>query len=99
MIHELTRIHIQPGKQKEFEAAVAKGVDEVIRHSTGFIAYKLNQSLQNPELYQLHISWETYDNHMIDFRESPAFPKWRAYVSEYFVDAPSTEHYVTVLGS
>lgn len=99
MIHELTSIQIQPGKQKDFEAAVAQGIEKVIRHSKGYIRYNLNHSLAKPEHYLLHIEWETLENHMVDFRESPAFPEWRGYISAFFAEAPSTEHFETVTTS
>jgi hypothetical protein len=39
------------------------------------------------------IEWETLDNHIVDFRNSPAFLEWRAIVSPFFAAPPAVEHF------
>jgi hypothetical protein len=49
MILELADIHIQPGKQAEFDAAIVHGVKDVISKSKGFRGYKINKGIESPE--------------------------------------------------
>lgn len=93
MILEVADIRIQTGKQAEFDAAIQRGLDEVIRHAKGFCSFKINKGIESPERYLLMIYWETLENHTVDFRESPAFLQWRAIVSPFFAAAPVVEHF------
>jgi len=93
MILEIADIRIHPGQQAAFDAAIQRGVDEVIRHAKGFSGFKINHGIESPERYVLMIYWETLENHTVDFRESPAFLQWRAIVGPFFAQAPVVEHF------
>ena len=93
MILELADIRIHPGQQQLFEAAIQRGVEQVIRHAKGFISCRIEHGIESPERYLLMIEWETLDNHMVDFRNSPAFQDWRGIVGPFFATAPSVEHF------
>jgi len=93
MILELADIHIQAGKQADFDIAIQRGIDEVISKAKGFSGYKLNRGIESPERYVLTIFWETLENHTIDFRESAAFQEWRNIVGPYFASPPVVEHF------
>jgi len=99
MILELADIRIQPGKQAEFDAAIQRGVEQVISKAKGFQGYKVNKGIESPERYVLMIFWATLENHTIDFRESPAFQEWRAIVGPYFAAPPSVEHFTLLTKS
>jgi heme-degrading monooxygenase HmoA len=93
MILELADIRIQPGQQAAFDEAIERGVTTVIAQAKGFQGYKVNKGIENPERYILQIFWDTLENHTVDFRESPAFAKWRAIVGPFFAAPPSVEHF------
>ena len=93
MILELADIRIHPGQQAAFEAAIQRGVNEVISKAKGFAGYKVNKGIESPERYILQIFWETLENHTIDFRQSPAFADWRAIVGSFFAVPPTVEHF------
>ncbi len=99
MILELADIRIQPGKQAEFDAAIQRGIDQVVSKSKGFKGYKINKSIESPERYVLTIFWETLENHTIDFRQSPAFQEWRTIVGPYFAAPPAVEHFTLLAKS
>ena len=99
MILELADIRIQPGKQAEFDAAIQRGIAEVISKSKGFKGFKVNKGVESPERYILMIFWETLENHTVDFRQSPAFTEWRAIVGPYFANPPSVEHFTLLAKS
>lgn len=93
MILELADIRIQPGKQLEFDAAIQRGVQQVIGKAKGFRGYKVNKGIESPERYVLMIFWDTLENHTVDFRESPAFLEWRGIVGPFFAEPPTIEHF------
>ncbi len=93
MILELVDILIHEGQQAEFDLALKRGLNEVIAKAKGFSGYQINKGIESPERYVVLIYWETLENHMIDFRESPAFLKWRGFVGPYFSRPPIMEHF------
>lgn len=93
MILELVDIRIQPGKQREFDAAIVRGVTEVISKAKGFCGYRINKGIESAERYVLMIYWQTLENHTVDFRESPAFQEWRSIVGPFFAGPPAVEHF------
>ncbi len=99
MILELADIHISPGQQAEFEAAMQRGVETVISQAKGFRGYKVNKGVESPERYILMIYWETLQNHTEDFRGGPLFAQWRAIVGPYFAAPPTVEHFTLVVKS
>lgn len=99
MILELVDIRIHPGQQVAFDAALQKALSEVVAQAKGFRGYKINRGIESPERYMLMIFWETLENHMVDFRQSPAFAQWRAIVGPFFAAAPAVEHFDLVAKS
>jgi heme-degrading monooxygenase HmoA len=99
MILELADIRIQPGRQAEFDAAIQRGLEQVISRSKGFKGYKVNKGIESPERYVLQIFWETLENHTVDFRESPLFQEWRAIVGPFFAAPPVVEHFALLAKS
>ena len=93
MILELADIRIHPGQQAAFDAAIQRGIAEVISKAKGFEGYKINKGIESPERYLLQIFWATLENHTVDFRESPAFADWRAIVGPFFAGPPTVEHF------
>jgi heme-degrading monooxygenase HmoA len=99
MILELVDIRIHPGQQTEFDAAIQRGLDEVIAYAKGFRGYKVNKGIESPERYLLTIFWETLENHTVDFRQSEAFQQWRNIVGPHFAAPPSVEHFTLLAKS
>jgi len=99
MILELADIRIHTGKQLEFDAAIKRGVEEVISKAKGFCGYKVNKGIESPERYLLTIFWATLENHTVDFRQSTAFHDWRAIVGPYFAEPPTVEHFTLLTKS
>lgn len=99
MILEFVDIRIHPGQQAAFDEAIQRGLDTVISKSKGFAGYKVNRGIESPERYLLTIFWETVEDHMVGFRESPAFAEWRAIVGPFFAQPPAMEHFNLVCKS
>ncbi|WP_300756429.1 antibiotic biosynthesis monooxygenase [Janthinobacterium sp.] len=96
MIFEIVHIQIKPDTHAAFEAAVAKAVP-LFKNSRGCQAVRLERSIENNEGYRLVVSWTTLEDHTVHFRNSEAFPAWRALVGEFFAVPPQVEHMQTVL--
>lgn len=99
MILELADIRIQPGKQQEFDAAIQRGIEQIISKAKGFRGYEVNKGIESPERYVLTIFWDTLENHTVYFRQSPAFQEWRAIVGPFFASAPTVEHFTLLAKS
>ena len=93
MILEVAEFRIKPGAQADFDAAIKRGVETVIAKAKGYRGYKVQKGIDSPERYLLMIHWDTVENHTVDFRQSPAFQEWRAFVSPYFAAPPVAEHF------
>lgn len=99
MILEVADFRIRPGTQGEFDVAIKRGVETVIAKARGYRGYQVQKGIDSPERYLLMIHWDTVENHTIDFRQSPAFQEWRAFVSPYFAAPPVAEHFTLVAES
>ena len=99
MILELADIRIQPGQNLAFDAAIARGLRDVISQAKGFKGYKVNKGIESPERYVLQIFWETLEDHTIGFRQSDAFVQWRSIVGPFFATPPVVELFELVAKS
>jgi heme-degrading monooxygenase HmoA len=99
MILEVADFRIRPGTQDAFDQAIRQGVETVIAKAKGFRGYKIQKGIDSAERYLLMIHWDTVENHTVDFRQSPAFQQWRAFVSPYFAAPPVAEHFTLLAES
>jgi heme-degrading monooxygenase HmoA len=99
MILEVADILIPPGKNAEFEAAIAQGLATVVSRATGYVAHKVQRCIESPERYLLMIWWQTLENHTVGFRQGPLFAEWRAFVGPFFARPPNVEHFTVALES
>ncbi len=99
MILEIADIRIAPGRQAEFEAALQRGIAEVVTRARGFRGFKVNKGIESPERYVLMIFWDTLEDHTVHFRGGPLFAEWRAIVGPFFAAPPQVEHFTLVAKS
>ena len=93
MILEVADIHIPPGKQSEFDEAIARGLRTVVGKAQGVRSFQVHKGIESPERYVLLIQWETLEAHTVGFRQSPLFAEWRAIVGPFFAKPPVVEHF------
>jgi heme-degrading monooxygenase HmoA len=91
MIREIAQIEIKPGLEAEFEAGVAKATP-IFKRAKGCRGMNLQRSIEKPARYRLIVTWETLENHTVDFRGSEDFQAWRKLVGHCFVAPPEVEH-------
>ena len=87
MVYEIAEIHVKPGTEKEFEAAVQKAVP-LFQRSRGCRSMELQRTLETPTKYRLVVGWEALDDHMVHFRGAPEFQEWRKLVGPFFQSGP-----------
>ncbi len=92
MILETAFIHVLEGKEYEFLLALEEA-KKVLVQAKGWKSISVRQGIERPSTFMLQIEWETLENHTIDFREGPLFPKWREIIGPFFAKAPDVEHW------
>ena len=99
MIVEIAEFSIRPDSQREFDAAIQRGVESVVAFSPGFRRYEVQRGIESPERYVLLIEWDSVESHTVTFRGSEAFLRWREIVGPYFTKSPHVEHFERVCGT
>ncbi|HEY4881947.1 MAG TPA: antibiotic biosynthesis monooxygenase [Steroidobacteraceae bacterium] len=95
MILEAAVLTINPAHKARFEAAFAQA-REIIGAMPGFISLQLQRCIETDGRYLLLVQWLTVEHHMVGFRESAQFQRWRALLGPFFAAAPAVEHYQAV---
>jgi len=96
LVHEIAIITIDPAHAAEFEEAVAQARPH-FEAAKGFVSFALARSIEYPERYRLAVGWDSVEAHMVDFRQSNGFLRWRALVGPFFKAPPSVEHVIQVM--
>ena len=91
MIYEIATIEVAPGREDDFVAGV-RAARLLFEAAAGFRSLGLQRSLERPSCYRLVVGWETVEHHIVDFRNSPAFQRWRELVGPCFAAPPIVEH-------
>ena len=96
MVLEIAEIEVKAGSEADFEAGVARAAP-LFESSLGCHGLELQRSIEFPQKYRLIVTWETVENHMVDFRGSEKYQQWRALVSDCFAAPPKVEHTAVVV--
>lgn len=96
MIVESALLPVIPGREEEFEQALATAKD-YISASEGFISLEVSRGVESPSTYLLVVKWETLEAHTEGFRGSELFEKWRAALHHFYDPKPVIEHYTPVV--
>ena len=91
MILEIAQINVKPGMEAEFEQGVTKAVP-YFKGAKGCRSLELRKVLEVPGFYHLMIVWDHIDDHMVTFRNSADFQKWRECVAHCFSAPPVVIH-------
>lgn len=91
MIYEIADIQIIPGHQAAFEAAVEQA-SPYFQQAKGCRSFALDKVIEDDLAYRLVVGWDSVDDHMVTFRESAGFMRWRELASPHFAGAPKVCH-------
>jgi heme-degrading monooxygenase HmoA len=97
MIHEVANIMIKPGMGNLFEQGFAKAVP-LFERAKGWRSVRLERSVEDPLRYLVVIGWETLDDHLVGFRGSEDYARWRDLVGGFFASPPSVDHTEILIG-
>lgn len=91
MFTEYAEIHIQPGTSEAFLRAVQEAVP-LFRRARGCLSMRIEQRIEEPDMYVLMVGWDTLEDHEVHFRQSADFQTWRQLVGGYFAAPPTVTH-------
>ena len=97
MVLELADFAILPGQEDDFIAAYGEAVT-ILGSSPGFRSARMTRGIESPSRFVLLVEWESLDDHVVGFRESDRFTRWRAAIGRFFDGAPQVEHFADVAG-
>ncbi len=92
MITEIAYLTIDPARAAAFEAAVASAAEH-FRTAQGCRSMRLERVIEDPAKYRLVVGWDSVEAHMVTFRESEGFARWRELAGPFFVAPPVVEHW------
>lgn len=92
MILEHALLPVLPGREEEFEAAIAQA-KPLIASMKGFRGLTLSRCLERQSTYLLLVEWETLEDHTEGFRGSPEYLQWRALLHRFYDQMPDVEHF------
>ena len=92
MILERAIFAIKPGQAEDFEKAFAQAAP-LIRAAKGCRKAEMHRGIENPDSFILLVEWDSVDDHMVGFRESPAFTEWRTILGPLFAAPPAVVHH------
>lgn len=92
MIVEHAEFTVAEADAAKFESAYAEARG-LLAETEGFLWATLHRGLERPDSYLLLVGWESLEAHMVGFRESARFPRWRELIGPFFAAAPKVEHY------
>ena len=92
MVTEIAYLTIDPERAEEFEATVALAAPYFLA-AKGCSGMRLERVAEDGAQYRLAVDWGSIEDHMVTFRESDGFQKWRALAGPFFVEPPRVEHW------
>lgn len=95
MILEIATIDVIPGSEAEYITAFNRA-KELLPKNSGYISHELRRCLEMPSRFLVMIKWQSLDDHMLGFRQSEDFLKWRALIGPFFNSPPDIKHYEIV---
>lgn len=91
MVVELAQIDVRKGCEIAFVEAFAEAAP-LFRAAKGCDDFRLYRGVERESRFFLQIRWHSIDDHMVSFRKSPAFSRWRELVGHLLDGPPVMEH-------
>ncbi len=95
MILEIATLYVNASRQTKFEEDF-KTARQYISSIKGFISLTLQKSIEQNNKYILLVEWEKIEDHLVGFRESAIYDKWKDLLHHYYDPFPVVEHYEKV---
>jgi len=98
VILEVAILDVKPNLEKEFEKSFQEA-ESIIITMNGYISHQLSRCLERSNRYILLVNWNTLEDHVEGFRESPEYQQWKKLLHHYYEPFPNVEHYEYVTGN
>ncbi|UVI27979.1 antibiotic biosynthesis monooxygenase family protein [Paenibacillus spongiae] len=95
MIMELAILHVKPELDDTFVGQF-KEASRIIASMKGYVRHELQRCLEREHQYVLLVWWETLEDHVRGFRQSPEYEQWKRLLHHYYEPFPVVEHYEKV---
>ncbi|HXZ51393.1 MAG TPA: antibiotic biosynthesis monooxygenase [Burkholderiales bacterium] len=95
MVLEIAILNVIPGQVAAFESAFAEA-KHIISSMPGFESLELQRCVEAPNRYALLVRWQTLEDHVVGFRQSPQYQKWKALLHHFYDPFPAVEHFEPV---
>jgi heme-degrading monooxygenase HmoA len=89
---------VAAGQEEAFERAY-ETARPILAGTPGFISAHMHRGVENPSRFLFLVEWETIENHLVDFRQSDRFARWRALIGPYFDGPPQVDHFTAIGGA
>jgi heme-degrading monooxygenase HmoA len=97
LVFEIAEIEVLENKGQDFEQGVTLALP-LFQRARGCGGATLRRSIENPLNYTLVVRWDTVEDHMVHFRQSEDYQKWRGLVGNFFAKPPQVHHAQVVVG-
>jgi len=95
VVVEVAVFEIKPGEEDAFVAAYHR-VRREVAGSPGCRSVRLTRGVESPSRFVLLAEWESVEAHLVGFRGTERFDRWRAAIGPHFASPPEVEHYTDV---
>lgn len=92
LVSEQVELVAADGREEQLADAVREAA-ALFQASKGCRGFALEESIDQPGHLRLTILWETLDDHLVGFRQSDAFTRWRELVMPHLAEPPKAEHF------
>ena len=90
-------IEIAPGQEDAFAEAYRQ-VRHEVAEAEGCRSMRMTRGVESPSRFVLLVEWDSVEAHVVNFRATERFGRWRAGISPHFARPPQVEHYVDIDG-
>ncbi|ABW28874.1 antibiotic biosynthesis monooxygenase family protein [Acaryochloris marina] len=95
MILEVAILDVIPGQADQFQADFQQA-QHIIAAMPGYLGHELQRCIEQPSRYLLLVHWQTLEDHVQGFRQSPQYQQWKTLLHHYYDPFPIVEHYAAV---
>ena len=92
MILEAAILHVKPGQEAAFQAAM-RAARPLIAATPGFVDISVQRSIERASNYLLLVRWQKLEDHTVGFRQSDRYQEWRKALHHFYDPFPVVEHY------
>jgi quinol monooxygenase YgiN len=95
VVLEITLIDVIPGQEEAFAGAYRQA-HQLVTASHGCISARMTRGVETPSRFVGIVQWESVDDHLIHFRETERYQRYRDLLTRYLAAPPVVEHFTDI---